>query len=284
MHQNLAQITRTWIGGQILQAHLDTDTIDSLLLPSRHQAQYDTSTNSAPADLVQWNPLSNMNKDVRTTQQHQTFSSNHVASSLNPLAPVFLPVKTTSSFDPGKSETFPTSKDIKHSTTTSNQRGIKGKVRKGPSKRRPIPLPDQNVITKYLLPRNFATPPISQSMSLPTQDNSSTSEEDVLSPAPEPETLQVIYISSQRTLFDFKFFKPHAKISPEDSDVFGHVPQKIDSARTFRIILQNPNGIKPSVTEPDFMFSLHLCHEIGVGAICLAETNVNWHHHQHSAA
>jgi len=249
--------------------------------------------NHAPADLVQWNPLSNMNEDVRKTQQHQNSSSNHFASSLNPLAPVFLPVKTTSSFDPGKSETISTVKDTKHSTTTSNQRDTKGKVRKGPSKRQPIPLPGQNVMTKYLLPKKITTPPISQSMSLPTQENSSTSEEDVLSPVPEPETLQVasnkpqepkIYISSQRTLFDFTFFKPHAKISPEDPDVFGHVPQQIDSARTFRIILQNPNGIKPSVTEPDFMFSLHLCHEVGVGAICLAETNVNWHHYQHSAA
>jgi hypothetical protein len=90
--------------------------------------------------------------------------------------------------------------------------------------------------------------------------------------------------SSQTTLFDFKFFKPHATISSDDPDVFGHVPQQIDSARTFRIILQNPNGIKPSVTEPDFMFSLHLCHEVGAGAICLAETNINWHHYQHSAA
>jgi hypothetical protein len=49
-------------------------------------------------------------------------------------------------------------------------------------------------------------------------------------------------------------------------------------------VLQNPNGIKPSVTEPDFMFRLHLCPEVGVGAICLAETNLNWHYYQHSAA
>jgi hypothetical protein len=191
MHQNLAQITRTWIGGQILQAHLDTDAIDSLLLLSQHQSQYDMSANSAPADLVQWNPISNMNEDVRKMQQHQTSSSNHFASSLNPLAPVFLPVKTTSSFDPGKSGTISTAKDTKHSTTTSNQKDTKGKVRKGLSKRQPIPFPGQNVMTKYLLPKKITTPPISQSMSLPTQENSSTSEEDVLSPAPEPETLQV---------------------------------------------------------------------------------------------
>jgi len=32
------------------------------------------------------------------------------------------------------------------------------------------------------------------------------------------------------------------------------------------------------------MFSLHLCHKIGAGAICLAETNLNWHHTQHHAS
>jgi hypothetical protein len=85
-------------------------------------------------------------------------------------------------------------------------------------------------------------------------------------------------------LFDFSYFKPYASISPQDPDVFGHLPQEIDTSLTLRIVLQNPNGIRPSVTEPDFMFSLHLCHQIGVGAICLAETNLNWNHSQHSTA
>jgi hypothetical protein len=32
------------------------------------------------------------------------------------------------------------------------------------------------------------------------------------------------------------------------------------------------------------MFSLHLCHEVGAAAFCLAETNLNWHHTQHHAS
>ncbi len=62
------------------------------------------------------------------------------------------------------------------------------------------------------------------------------------------------------------------------------MPESIDTSSTFRLLFQNPNGICPSVTEPDFMFSLHLCHKIGAGAICLAETNLNWHHTQHHAS
>jgi len=88
----------------------------------------------------------------------------------------------------------------------------------------------------------------------------------------------------QRTLYDFEFFKPHASISESDPDIWGHAPESIDSTSILRIILQNPNGIRPSVTNTDFMFSLQLCNEIGAGAICLAETNLNWHHSQHHAS
>jgi len=88
----------------------------------------------------------------------------------------------------------------------------------------------------------------------------------------------------QRTLYDFHFFKPQAPITSSDPDIWGHVPETIDTSSIFRVILQNPNGIKPSVTDHNFMFSLHLCNEIGAGAVCLAETNLNWHHKQHYAA
>ncbi len=88
----------------------------------------------------------------------------------------------------------------------------------------------------------------------------------------------------QRTLYDFHFFKPQASITSSDPDIWGHVPETIDTSSIFRVILQNPNGIKPSVTDHNFMFSLHLCNEIGAGAVCLAETNLNWHHKQHYAA
>jgi len=88
----------------------------------------------------------------------------------------------------------------------------------------------------------------------------------------------------QRTLYDFQYFKPKATVSPHDPDIFGHIPESIDTATTFRLLLQNPNSIRPTVTDPDFMFSLHLCNEIGAGAICIAETNLNWHHTQHLAS
>jgi hypothetical protein len=99
---------------------------------------------------------------------------------------------------------------------------------------------------------------------------------------PFPQRLQPQpLVTTQRTLFDFDYFKPFAAISDSDPNTWGHTLESIDTASTFRILLQNPNGIKPSVTEPEFLFSLHLCNEIGAGAICLAETNLNWNHSQH---
>jgi hypothetical protein len=138
---------------------------------------------------------------VTSNNLHQTSSSNPFASRLNPLDPAFLPAETTSSSDPGKPRNFSTTKQTKHSTTTGIQKDTKGNARKGPSKRQPISLPDQNVITKYLLPEKITTPTISQSMSLPTQENSSTSEQDVLSPVPEPETLQIASNKTQPKIY-----------------------------------------------------------------------------------
>jgi len=108
--------------------------------------------------------------------------------------------------------------------------------------------------------------------------NPSTSQSTVKLPQP------ITIVAPQCSIFDFHYFKPHASISLSDPDTWGHVPESIDTSSTFRLLFQNLNGIHPSVTEPDFMFSLHLCHKIGAGAVCLAETNLNWHHTQHHAS
>jgi hypothetical protein len=84
-----------------------------------------------------------------------------------------------------------------------------------------------------------------------------------------------------KKIFDFPFFKPHASPSTDDPDTWGHAPEEINTGETFQILHQNPNGIKPSIIDPEFPFSLHMCHELGVGALCLVETNIDWHQTQH---
>jgi hypothetical protein len=63
---------------------------------------------------------------------------------------------------------------------------------------------------------------------------------------------------------------------------WGHELESIDTSKTIRIILQNPNGIKLNPLDMgDFAYSLHLCKTLGAGVISLSESNVNWNQTQH---
>jgi len=58
---------------------------------------------------------------------------------------------------------------------------------------------------------------------------------------------------------------------------WGHSVIQIDSNSVFRVLLQNPRGLK--LGDPlNTQYSLSLCQSIGAGAICLPETNTNWAH------
>jgi len=159
--------------------------------------------------------------------------------------------------------------------------------------------PGQSLLTKYFTTKKVIptldpvpAPPImkvTNSSQTPTTQTASTHEghhqpnsDKNFQPILQPKLVKKPTL--QRTIYDFHYFKPHASVSSTDPDTWGHIPESIDTTSTFRLILTNPNGIHPSVTYPDFMFSLHLCNEIRAGAICLAETNLNWHHSQHHAA
>jgi hypothetical protein len=54
MHNNLAQIARTWVGSQLLQATFDEATITQFLLPNKLHWPHQTSAISEPADSIQW--------------------------------------------------------------------------------------------------------------------------------------------------------------------------------------------------------------------------------------
>lgn len=81
---------------------------------------------------------------------------------------------------------------------------------------------------------------------------------------------------TQLTLFDTKQFSLAQNIS--GPDVWGHLPDPIDSNSTFRLFFNNPNGLKLSSDPLSVQYSLSLLSSLGVGAISLAETNLNWNH------
>ncbi len=287
MHHNLAQILRTWLGVQIVQDEFDSATITSLLALDRHDPLLSTNQTSDPADLIAW-PSS-----ISTPPNASSIRGPFLNSNLNPLAPVFLP-RQVANPTISKRQQLVRSR-LANSTRTYNETNknitnklmaVPNKMLK-PTKRTQIVLPGQTVLSKYfqktsrLLKSKVIPPstsvPFTQSTSRPQV--STQTQQSYKSPIPQQQTQTSV--TTQRTLFDFHYFKPYAAVSDSDPDTWGHTPESIDTSSTFRILLQNPNGIKPSVTEPEFLFSLHLCHEIGIGAICLAETNLNWNNSQH---
>jgi hypothetical protein len=60
------------------------------------------------------------------------------------------------------------------------------------------------------------------------------------------------------------------------ADFWGHIPAPIETSTIFRIIMQNPQGIKLGIDSIETKYSMSLAHDLGAGAILFPETNLNW--------
>jgi hypothetical protein len=82
---------------------------------------------------------------------------------------------------------------------------------------------------------------------------------------------------TQRTLHSFLSLPTAAASSHlENADTWGHVMDGIDMLKTFRIVLQNPNGISSDHSNVEFQYGLAQCRHLGIGVISLAETKLIW--------
>jgi hypothetical protein len=302
MHKNLAQITRTWIAGQLIQENIDIEAIKNCIRATPTLMPLSTSSPSSPADLIQWKPGTEQNALSPNTSMKKKIQSlfpplEHTIQKnplrpLNPLAPIFIPSQTKDKEENKKHEAMSTlpryrtnNQLLLTTTETTTSTASKKKKYVAPARRMETLLPGQTTLTRFFqCSKTSKAPIVPPLLSLP-ETNKTYSQDTVQSvsqtPPPIPQSTKSVQSPMQRTLFDFQFFKPYATISESDPNTWGHTPESIDTSTTFRLLFQNPNGIKPTVTEPDFLFSLHLCQEIGVAAICLAETNLNWNHSQH---
>jgi hypothetical protein len=61
-----------------------------------------------------------------------------------------------------------------------------------------------------------------------------------------------------------------------ENKTWGHMMDDIDHSKTLRILLQNPNGIRPNHTDLDFQYGLSKCSSFGVGIMSISETKMNW--------
>ncbi len=58
-------------------------------------------------------------------------------------------------------------------------------------------------------------------------------------------------------------------------DAWGHTLPVIDTKITFRVFLQNPNGLNPTCNNYLLLKDLHTCAQHGAAAVCLPATNLN---------
>jgi hypothetical protein len=271
MHPNLAQILRTWLSCQIINQTIDRTALNELIHTS-HATSDQRTASSMQSYLFPW--------ATSITPQVIVGSDLRKPTKLSALAPIFVPKKVSTTIVP----TVPLLPEAERPSR---------KAAYIPAKRKHTVLPGQQLLTTFLRkPAPIPKAPseddqLIPSLSLPTSHLSQSSNTTTSKEQPQisiPIRALPQSVTTQRTLYDFAYFKPQSSITDVDPEVWGHIPEQIDTSTTFRILLQNPNGIRPSVTEPEFLFSLHISHEIGVGALCLTETNLNWHHSQHNFA
>jgi hypothetical protein len=62
----------------------------------------------------------------------------------------------------------------------------------------------------------------------------------------------------------------------QSDETWGHSPEIIDTTSIFRVLLQNPRGLKFSEGDDLAQFSFIEARNLGVGTLCLPETNTNW--------
>jgi len=59
-------------------------------------------------------------------------------------------------------------------------------------------------------------------------------------------------------------------------DMWGHSLETIEVNSTFRVFLQNPNGLSVYQNNHLLRQDLQLCHDYGASVLCFPETNTNW--------
>jgi hypothetical protein len=90
-------------------------------------------------------------------------------------------------------------------------------------------------------------------------------------------TKKVTFKPIQRTLYDLCNITTPPQ--PDDyQETWGHFPDPITNNDTLCIVFSNPKGLKLSSDILETEYSLGRTQALGVGILCLAETNVNWSH------
>jgi hypothetical protein len=277
MHSNLAQIGRTWVAASLIHSHIPTDPIQELLNQSINTIFTGPNTPSHPYSLIRWRHQTYSNTSqlqpvavnntlsppiAQTLQEVSTISRllPSARRPLNPDAPVFYPVN---SLYPYRKNLNPNAKPFRpnHTVETFSQASLPNVPDQTPPS--DIILSHRPLIN-YPQKKNSVPPPLSSSKeSLP----SNTLHNKTLTNS----------LNKQQTLHAFlSKSTPPALSDQHHNSTWGHTMDEIDPSNIFRVLLQNPNGIKPYEKDLEFHYSLNKCSSLGVGAMSVAETKLNW--------
>ena len=84
---------------------------------------------------------------------------------------------------------------------------------------------------------------------------------------------------TQKTLFDTNHIIGNPGHYIKD-DIWGHCPDEIDQNSIFRLLLQNPRSLNLFTSNIEVQYSLAISQDLGISALCMPETNINWGHKQ----
>ena len=98
-------------------------------------------------------------------------------------------------------------------------------------------------------------------------------------PTERPQQKDVTKKGIQLTLYD-ALKLPSPEPMTNFDEVWGHFPEAINDRETLRLIFANPQGLKLMSDIMETEYSMGRCHSLGVGVLCLAESNLNWDHPQ----
>lgn len=254
MDPNLAQITRTWVATTIITGQPLIPPIYQEETPSYTQVH---RASSHPYSLIQWN------HSTDTIQLQEPSSPLHSTSTTS----ISLE-SVQGSFISDTTNDNPNIKLTSYQQASTNITKIPSHTKESNLDNVTPRLRSQKKITTFLTP--LTTKP----------GNKTRRQTEILANQPtqrNPVTGSKNKNKQKRRKFITDFTPLQSAPSfHEMEETWGHALECIDTSKTLRIILQNPNGLKAYHQKGELLLNLQTCNSIGAGVLSLPETNTNW--------
>ncbi len=274
MHPNLAQLTRVWIATTLLTGKPLFPMKPRYIAP--HHMISPLTARSQASSIIIWenNPFSSVDPAIHTSETanltcvrevENLQSSQPIQSHKNNILPPSRMRLTISSLPSPKPPLTPKSSNLhtaKKSATGRRSFRVESPLRT---------FLTQVEFSQTSIPgssQHSFIPPTSKKLPNIQVDKQDTPTTNRTRP---PRQL----CSSTKPLLEYDGFSKVPTYSHLD-EPWGHLSEEIDTSKVFRVLLQNPNSLKLSEGDEMARYSFSEAFHLGVGAICLPETNTNW--------